>query len=88
VEHRRQAAAVRAKAIADEANQRKAAALRQRLRLLLSKSVAERERQREAAAARAVESKARALVEDCRRHEAVMRAELSAASSLVDERFR
>jgi hypothetical protein len=67
---------------------RKAAALRQRLRLLLSKSVAEREQQREAAAARAAESEARALVEDCRRHEAAMRAELSAASSLADERFR
>jgi hypothetical protein len=35
-EHRRQAAAVRAKAIDNEANQRKAAALRQRLRLVLS----------------------------------------------------
>ena len=45
--------AVRAKAIADEANQRKAAALRHRLRLLLSDGVAESE-----AAARAVESKA------------------------------
>jgi hypothetical protein len=89
-EHCRQAAAVRAKAIANEANQRKAAALCQRLRLF-SKSIAERERQREAAArhkgaARAAASEALALVEDCRRHEAAMRAELSAASSLADER--
>ena len=42
-EHRQQAAAVRAKDIANEANQRKAAALRQRLCLVLSESVAERE---------------------------------------------
>jgi hypothetical protein len=55
---------MRAKAIADEANQRKAAALRQRLHLLISESVAERERQREAAAARAAESEALALVEE------------------------
>ena len=76
-EHRRQAAAVRAKAIANEVNQQKAAALRQRLRLVLSENVAERERQREAAArhegaTRAAESAALALVEDCRRHEAAM----------------
>jgi hypothetical protein len=77
---------VRAKVIANKANQQKAAALRHRLRLLLSESVAESERQREPAAARAVESEALALVEDCRRHEAVMRAEMSAASSLADER--
>ena len=43
--------AVRAKAIADEANQRKAATLRHRLRLLLSDGVAEND-----AAARAAES--------------------------------
>jgi hypothetical protein len=35
-----------------------------------------------------VESEALALVEDCRRHEAAMRAELSAASSRADERPR
>ena len=90
VEHCRQAAVVQAKAIANEANQRKAAALRQRLCLLLSESIDKRERQREAAAARAAESTALALVKDCRRHEAAMRSELSAASSLalVDERPR
>ena len=70
-EQRRQAAAVRAKDIANEANQRKAAALRQRLRLVLSESIAKRERQREAAArhegaTRAAESTALALVKDCR----------------------
>ena len=69
-------------AIANEANQRKAAALLQRLRLVLSESVAERERQREAAAhhegaTRAAESAALALVKDCHRHEAAMRAKLS-----------
>ena len=81
---------MQAKAIADEANQWKAAALRQRLRLLLSKSVDERERQREAAAARAAESEALALVKECRQHEAAMRSELSAANSLAlaDERPR
>ncbi len=84
-EHRRQSAAVRAKA-----NQRKAPALCQRLRLLLSESVAERERQRKPAArhegaARAAESDALALVEDCR---AAMWAKLSAVSSLADEQSR
>jgi hypothetical protein len=73
--HRRQASAARAKDIANEANQRKAAALRQRLRLVLSESVAERDRQREAAArhdgaTRAAQSAALALVEDCRRNAA------------------
>jgi hypothetical protein len=84
-EHRRQAPAVRAKAIPDKANQWKAAALRHRLCLLLSESVAESERQWEPAAVWAVESEALALVEDCRRQEAVMRAEMSASSSLADE---
>jgi hypothetical protein len=92
-EQRRQAAAVRAKDIANEANQRKAAVLRQRLRLVLSESVAEREWQREAAArhdgaTRAAESVALALVKDCRRHEAAMQAELSAVSSFADEQSR
>jgi hypothetical protein len=92
-EQRRQAPAVRAKDIANEANQRKAAALRQRLRLVLSESVAERERQREAAARhdgaiRAAESAALALVKDCRRHEAAMQAELSSVSSFANERSR
>ena len=88
VEHCRQAAVVQAKAIANEANQRKAAALRQRLCLLLSESIDKRERQWEAAAARAAESTALALVKDCRRHEAAMQAELSAVSSFANERSR
>ena len=84
-EHRRQAPAVRAKAIPDKANQRKAAALCHSLCLLLSESVAESKRQREPAAVWAVESEALALAEDCSRQEAVMRAEMSASSSLADE---
>ena len=80
-EQRRQAAAVRAMAITNEANQRKAAALCQHI-CLLSESVAKRERQREAAAFHQ-RPEALALVKDCR---AVMQAELFAASSLADER--
>ncbi len=48
--HHQQVAAVRAKAIANEVNQQKAAALLQRLRFVLNENVAKRERQREAAA--------------------------------------
>ena len=72
---------MRATAITNEANQRKAAALCQHI-CLLSESVAKRERQREAAAFHQ-RPEALALVKDCR---AVMQAELFAVSSLADER--